>query len=184
MGALGLPSLGSGGNGERFFVVFPALFFAHHLMTGTQYFGSEHPLREQEVAFRFMAREPRTRRRMLAISLHEVVDKSRTAKSFSARVMTSEDERFPYYVFLFMHRKPDLTDDEYRNMRIHLLSDYCSVAKLEHPKAKDIIGIASEAGLRAKGKQDALGILKEVSSHAARRYEYPVDQEGKPRRVP
>ena len=180
--------------------------FAHHLMTGTQYFGSEHPLREQEIAFRFMAREPRTRRRMLAISLHEVVDKSRTAKSFSARVMTSEDERFPYYVFLFMHRKPDLTDDEYRNMRIHLLSDYCSVAKLVHPKAKDIIGIASEAGLpdrrsedliylnarhwtekdqeRAKRKQDALGILKEVSSHAARGYEYPVDHEGKPRRAP
>jgi hypothetical protein len=180
--------------------------FVHHLMTGTQYFGSGHPVEEQEVAFRFMAREPRTRRRMLAISLHEVLEKSLTAKFFSARAMTSEDERFPYYVFLFMHRKPDLTDDEYRNMRIHLLSDYCAVAKLVYPKAKDIIGIASEAGLpdrrsedliyldarhwteedqeRARKKQDALGILKEVSSQAAREYEYPVDHEGKPRRAP
>lgn len=180
--------------------------FAHHVMTGTQYFGSEHPLREQEVAFRFMAREPRTRRRMLAISLHEVLEMSFTRKFYSARVMTSEDERFPYYVFLFMHRKPDLTDDEYRNMRIHLLSDYCAVAKLVYPQAKDIIGIASEAGLpkrrsedliyldarhwtegdqeRAKKKQETLGILKEVSSQSAREYEYPVDHEGNPRRAP
>lgn len=178
--------------------------FAHHLMTGTQYFGSGHPIQKQEVAFRFMAREPRTRRRMLAISLHEVVDNSRTAKFFSARVMTSEDDRFPYYVFLFMHREPDQTDDEYRNLRIHLLSDYCEVTKVVHPKAKDIIGIASEAGLqprrsedliylnardwteedqnRAKKKQDALGILKKVTTVASREFEYPVDHEGKPRR--
>ena len=167
--------------------------FAHRLMTGTQYFGSGHPVQEQEVAFRFMAREPRTRRRMLAISLHEVLDKSRTAHFVSARLMPSEDG------------KSDLTDDEYRNMRIHLLSDYCEVTKLVHPKAKDIIGIASEAGLpqrrsedliyldarnwteedqeRAKEKQDSLGILKQVTTtQAAREYEYPVDHEGKPRR--
>jgi hypothetical protein len=180
--------------------------FAHHLMTGAQYFGSGHPVEEQEVAFRFMAREPRTRRRMLAISLHEVLKQSLTAEFFSARVMTSEDERFPCYVFLFMHRKSGQTDDEYRNMRIHLLSDYCEVAKLVYPKAKDIIGIASEAGLpdrrsedfiylnarhwtegdqeRAKKKQDALGILKGLTSQGAREYEYPVDHEGKPRRAP
>ena len=179
--------------------------FAHHLMTGTQYFGSGHPVHEQEVAFRFMAREPRTRRRMLAISLHEVLDKSRTAKYFSARVMQPDGGDFPHYVFLFMHRAPALKDDEYRNMRMHLLSDYCAVTKLVYPEAKDIIGLASEAGLagrrsedliylnardwterdqqRARKKQDTLGILKEVTTQASREYEYPVDHEGKPRRT-
>jgi hypothetical protein len=50
--------------------------FAFHAMTGTQYITSGRPLHEQEVMFRFLAREPRTRRRMLAASLHEVLDQS------------------------------------------------------------------------------------------------------------
>ena len=130
--------------------------FANHLMTGTQYRGGEHPVREQEKAFRFMAQEPRTRRRMLAVSLHETLKNSLTRTPLAARVMTSNNEKFPYYVFLFLHRKPDLTDDEYRNMRIHLLSDYCQVAKLVYPKAKDIIGLASEAGLPDRRSEDLI----------------------------
>lgn len=35
---------------------------------------------------------------------------------------------------------------------------------------------------RAMEKQDALGILKEVTTAASREYEYPVDHSGKPRR--
>jgi hypothetical protein len=40
--------------------------FAFHAMTGTQYFTTGQPLRDDETVFRFLAREPRTRRRMLA----------------------------------------------------------------------------------------------------------------------
>ena len=179
--------------------------FAFHAMTGTQYFTSGKPLREQEVMFRFLAREPRTRRRMLATSLHEVLEKSIQAPILSARVMQPTEAGFPYYVFLFLKRKPGLTDKEYRNVRKNLLSDYCLVTKLVHPKAIHIIGIASEAGFppqrsedlmyldvsrwspadqaRAKQIQDEFGLLRKVKVERTREYEYPVDHRGKPRKT-
>jgi len=179
--------------------------FAFHAMTGTQYFTSGRPLHEQEVMFRFLAREPRTRRRMLAISLHEVLENSIHARVWSARVMQPTEVGFPYYVFLFLKRKPGLTDKQYRNIRMNLLSDYCSVAKLKFPQATDIIGIASEAGLppqrsedlmyldashwspkdqaEAKEIQSRLGLLRKVTASATREYEYPVDHKGKRRKT-
>jgi hypothetical protein len=177
--------------------------FAHPAMTGTQYFTSGRPLSEQETMFRFLAREPRTRRRMLAISLREVLEKSISAEVWSARVMGPSREGDPYYVFLFLKHPADLSDEEYRNLRAQLLSDYCHVAKLKYPEARDIIGIATEAGLgerrsedlmylntsdwsakaeaHAREIQQQLGLLKEVKALAGREYEYPVDHKGRPR---
>ena len=179
--------------------------FAFYAMTGTQYFTSGQPLREQEVVFRFLAREPRTRRRMLAISLHEVLKRSiHSSAPFDVRVHCPTDPGFPHYIFLFLKRKPGLTDEEYRKFRLNLLSNYCFVAKLKFPEATDIIGIASEAGLapqrsedfiymdasrwsakdqaKAKEIQDRFGLLRKVASGASREYEYPVDHKGRLRR--
>jgi hypothetical protein len=178
--------------------------FAFHAMTGTQYFTSGQALREQEVMFRFLAREPRTRRRMLATSLHEVLEQSIHAQNWSARVMQSTEAGFPHYVFLFLKRAPGLTDEEYRNIRMNLLSDYCHVTKLKYPQATNIIGIASEAGLpprrsedliyldtshwsptdeaEAKEIQNRFGLLRKVTTGRSREYEYPVDHMGNPRR--
>jgi hypothetical protein len=110
----------------------------------------------------------------------------------------------PHYVFLLLKHQPDMTDEEYRSLRSRLLSDYCDVAKLRYPQAKDIVGIASEAGpqshrsedfayldasqwspedeARAKEIQDRLGLLRDVTPLAVREYEYPMDHNGKPRR--
>ena len=177
--------------------------FTNPAMTGTQYFTSGRPLSEQETMFRFLAREPRTRRRMLAISLRESLEKSVSAEFWSARVMGPSREGDPYYVFLFLKHRADLSDEEYRKLRTQLLSDYCHVAKLKYPDARDIIGIATEAGLgdrrsedlmylntsdwsaeaeaHAKEIQQQLGLLKEVKAIAGREYEYPVDHKGRPR---
>ncbi len=124
--------------------------FAFYAMTGTQYFTTGHPLREQEIIFRFLARESRTRRRILATSLHEVLKRTLDFNSLrEARVMPpSEDDGSPHYVFLFLGRKAGFTDDEYRTIRKNLLSNYCRVTKLKFPKATHIIGIASEAGFK------------------------------------
>lgn len=178
--------------------------FAFHAMSGTQYFTSGKPLREQEVVFRFLARESRTRRRSLAISLHETLEKSIEAPMLSARVMQPTEGESLYYVFLFLKCKPGATADEYRSVRKNLLANYCLVTKLVHPDAQHIIGIASEAGLppqrsedliyldvtrwssadqaRAKQIQEEFGLLRKVKVHRAREYEYPVDHKGKPRR--
>jgi SEC-C motif len=178
--------------------------FTHPAMTGTQYFTSGRPLSEQETMFRFLAREPRTRRRMLAISLREVLEKSISAEVWSARVMGPSREGDPHYVFLFLKHRADLSDEEYRKLRRQLLSDYCNVVKLKYSEAQDIIGIATEAGLgdrrsedlmhlntsdwspeaeaNAREIQKQLGLLKEVKAIAGREYEYPVNHKGRPRK--
>lgn len=179
--------------------------FAYHAMTGTQYFTSGRPLHEQEIMFRFMAREPRTRRRALVADLLEVRERSiNSASPWDARVICPSNPGDPHYVFLFLKRPPGASDDEYRDVRKNLLSDYCYVAKLRFPYATHIAGIASEAGhvarrsedllylnasnwdaadlARAREIQEKTGLLKTVKSTMTREYEYPVDHEGKPRR--
>lgn len=178
--------------------------FAYYAMSGTQYFTSGRTLREQEIALRFLAREPRTRRRLLAISIHEVLERSINSQSFwHARVMLPSRAGDPHYVFLFVKRRQNDSDEEYRKVRGQLLSDYCLVTKLEHPQATDIVGIATEAGnvsrrsedllylnaadwspkaeAEARQIQQRLGLLKKVEVTMGREYEYPVDHTGKPK---
>jgi SEC-C motif len=179
--------------------------FAFHFMTGTQYFTSGKQVNEQEIMFRFLAREPRIRRRVLSESLHEVLERSIHSKRvLEARVMPPSGPGDPHYVFLFLRRKEGITDDQYRTVRMNLLADYCAVTKLRFPQAVHIIGIASEAGLppqrsedliyldaskwgpkdeaRAEGIQKEMGILRKVTRGGIRTYEYPVDRDGKPRK--
>jgi len=177
--------------------------FAFHAMTGTQYVTSGKPLREQEQVFRLLARESRIGRRALAISLHEVLERSINSLR-EARVVKPTNSGSPYYVFLFLKRKPGLTDEEYRNVRMNLLMNYCRVTKLEFPQATIVIGIASEAGLapqrsedfvymdasgwsakdeaKAKEIQSRYKLLQNVTPGATREYEYPVDHKGRQRR--
>jgi uncharacterized protein YchJ len=175
--------------------------FAFHAMTGTQYFTIDRPFREQEIMYRFMAREPRIRRRMLARSLGEVL--IRSTKSFSpwdARVIASLSADNPYYVFIFLKRKPTESDEDYRKKRISLLSDYCYVIKLKWPNAQYIVGIAMEDGSEERRSQDLilmdttkwdraleaqaveiqerLGLLKQARMSKGREHEYPVDPSG------
>jgi hypothetical protein len=178
--------------------------FAFHAMTNTEYFASKRPLDEQEIMFRLMAREPRTRRRFLARSLHEVLKRSDRSKSpWDARIMAPSNPGDPYYIFLCVQRLTNMTDNEYRNLRMHLLSDYCQVLKLKWTNATKIVGIATESGwdeprsedlmyldasvwnseqeTRAKEIQDRLGLLKETKLHMRREHEYPVDHRGRAR---
>src|SRR5581483_9669575 len=177
--------------------------FAFHAMTGTQYLPTGTPLCEQEKSFRFLAREPRTRRRLLANSLHEVLERSIHSRSpWDARVILPSRIGDPFYVFLFLKRRPGMSDEEYRMARFQLLSDYCHVTKLEHPDAVAVIGIATEAGLesrrsedlcyldashwnnnaqqRAHEAQQKLGLLTKVTLHMTREHEYPVNHNGQP----
>jgi hypothetical protein len=178
--------------------------FSFHAMTGTQVFTlAQRPLREQEQVFRFLAREPRIRRRALAICLHEVLKRS-IGRVREARVIPSTKPGEPSYVFLFLVRKEGLTDEQYRNVRMNLLMNYCRVTKLEFPQTTIVIGIASEAGLppqrsedfvymdasrwsakddaEAKEIQNRYKLLQKVKPSGMREHEYPVDHEGRPKR--
>jgi hypothetical protein len=179
--------------------------FAFHLMTGTQYYTSGRQVSEQEIMFRFLARESRTRRRVLSESLHEVLERSlHSTRVLEARVMTPAGPGDPHYVFLFLKRKDGITDEKYRTVRMNLLAEYCAVTKLKLPEAVHIIGIASEAGLppqrsedliyldasnwgpkdeaKAQKIQKELGILQKVTPGERRTYEYPVNRDGNPQK--
>jgi hypothetical protein len=173
----------------------------YHAMTGTEYFPRDRPLSEQEIIYRFMAREPRTRRRLLARHLHEVLQRSLTSQSaWDVRVMMPSRKGDPHYVFLFLKYLPDMTDEEYRKIRGDLLANYCYVVRLKYPDATHIVGIATESGktdmrsedllywdvsdwnaeaeAHAREIQERLGLLKRTKLSMGREHEYPVDHTG------
>ncbi len=178
--------------------------FVFHAMAGTQHFNSGRPIRDQEIMYRWMAREPRTRRRMLAESLAEVLKRSvKSGNLWDARVMVATRPTDPYYVFLCLRHPPNVSDEEYREKRFGLLADYCHTAKIKWRDSTDIIGIATESGdgtrrsedlfylnaagwdakaeAEARDAQQRLGILKRTKLTRGREFEYPVDHTGRAR---
>lgn len=168
--------------------------FNKHALAGTHYFTTQPSIEYLEKILRFLAREPRIRRRILARSLIELINKT-PPSSRATRVMLPSKEGDPYYVFLLHPHLTDITYDEYRKGRVKLLEYYCRVLKLEFQSALDIIGIATEpvySHLRsedvvyldarewtekdhadAKGLQEEFGLLKELKTFAGREKEYP-----------
>jgi hypothetical protein len=132
--------------------------FSTHVLAGTQYY-TTHPgyenLSNQEKIFRFLAREPRTRRRLLVRGLLEAIRDTPKRMRFT-RVMMPSKPGDPYYVFLLLPHLPSVTYEEYREGRLKFLEACCMVAKLKFPEAEDIIGIATESGRGVKGTEDAL----------------------------
>jgi len=181
--------------------------FTFHAMSGTQFSNlNGHSLRDQEIVYRFLAREPRTRRRFLATRLHELLERSKHSKGpLVARVLPPSNGDSPHYVFVFLKRPAGLTDERYRRVRMNVLADYCRVTKLRFPEATDIIGFASEAGsvpqrsedliyvdtrkwsakdeAKAREIQKKLGFLTKVKVSARRVHEYPVNHQGVPRKT-
>jgi hypothetical protein len=169
--------------------------FSFHIMNDTQYIRDPLGARNQEKTVRFLAREPRTRRRMLARSLIELMEKY--PKSYkSTRVMVPSKPGDPYYVFLLIPHFDSIPQSEYREARSKLLEAYCMVTKLTFPAATDIVGIATESGTDEYRSEDALyldariwtpdqqieatslqadlGLLTKVTKHATKELEYPI----------
>lgn len=97
-----------------------------------------------EQALRFMAAEPRIRRRQLGEALVDAAHKSAPGKKF-VRMVLSNDYPDTVYIFLILP-VPEFASSyhEYRQARKNLLLAYCNVAKLKVPSAKQIFGFASE----------------------------------------
>ncbi|MEL7657050.1 MAG: hypothetical protein AAGU75_14225 [Bacillota bacterium] len=128
--------------------------FSTHAIQRTQYFPTNDPIADTEKVLRFMAREPRTRRRMLSKSIYELLHKY--GENYKAvRVSVPQEPGEPYYVFLLFPNLGNVPEHEYREVRRMLLSDYCMVVKLKFPGALDIIGFATESGLGEYRSEDA-----------------------------
>lgn len=118
--------------------------FGTHIIAGTQYYRSHHSLSDSERSIRLLAREPRTRRRMLATGLVEVVSETLPDWGRRSRHLLPSRPGDPYYVFLLLWRPPTETYERFREARRNLLEVYCRVLKTIYPDAEDIVGVATE----------------------------------------
>jgi len=135
--------------------------FASHILGGTSHYNSHPEISEQAVPLRFMARESRTRRRMLAQALLGLLDKTPVRGSSgnmvrANRVLKPLNTNDPYYVFMLLSVPDDKPFEEYRVIRRHLLEKLCMAVKLKFPDAMDVVGLAMEPGREGPKTEDAL----------------------------
>lgn len=130
--------------------------FNQHIMAGTQYHAPDWP-QPVDAITRFLAREPRTRRRMLARTFIDLLE--RTPQQVRAtRVFQPSRPGDPHYVFLLLPQFESMPYENYRQMRSAFLWACCMVAKLRFPDAQDIVGLATEtrAHENAESSEDAI----------------------------
>ena len=119
--------------------------FNFHAMQGTQFFPTPGGISTTERIMRWMAREPRTRRRMLARKLVDCVVTTPKHLRRTA-VMKPSSPRDPYYVFLMIPWDHERSAQDNRELRGKILYAACMVVRLNWPDALDVVGIASESG--------------------------------------
>ena len=165
--------------------------FNTHILGGTQYYTSHPGIEYSEQSMRFLAREPRTRRRMLAQSLLDMIQTTSSSMRRTRVILPSRDGD-PYYVFLLLPKWKEHSEAQYREVRLKLLEACCLVTKLINPKAQDIIGIATETDphsedalyfdarcwtreqeVEAQQLQHDLGLLTKLTQFRAIEKEYP-----------
>lgn len=169
--------------------------FNKHILEDTQHYAYPSGIVNQEKTVKFLARESRTRRRMLAKSLYEMLAKT-SPSEFAVRVVGPSYKNDPYYVFLLLPREKGISENAYREMRRDLLQGYCIAAKQKFPDAEDIVGFATESGRGEYGSEDLIyldtkewdeenqkladyyhnevGLLKVVNLSKGKEYEFPT----------
>lgn len=171
--------------------------FNKHILEDTQHYAYPHGVSNQEKIVKFLAKENRTRRRILAKYLYEILSKTQPNK-LGARVMLPSQQGDPYYVFLLLPKEDKQSEDEYREMRREVLESFCMVTKYKFPEAEDIIGFASELGRGEYGSEDLIylnarqwteenqqhakyfhdevGLLRTINRFAEKEYVYPIEK--------
>lgn len=114
--------------------------FNINILNDTQYKTTNRGM-DSEWLVRLLAREPRTRRRLLSASFLDLHSKLGN-QPFKVRIMEPSFPGDPHYVFMVMRRPHNISYEEYREVRLHCLQEYMHVLKLIYPDALDIVGIA------------------------------------------
>jgi len=117
--------------------------FAHHALNATQYYSNHEELSNIEIGLRFMAREPRTARRLIAKGLIDLYTNTPDGMR-RTKYLKPLSDKGPFYIFLSLPQ-PDFTSyEQYREARLSLLEACCKVVKFKFPEALDIVAVASE----------------------------------------
>lgn len=130
--------------------------FAGHALKGSQYFATDPPLESSEIVLRFMAAEPRLRRRFLAGTLSEAL-RTTLPDERRLRVVPRQQADEPMYVFLLFPWWDERSEEDNRVVRRNYLEACIRVAKLKYKNSLDIIGIATESGIdHPRRSEDAI----------------------------
>ena len=130
--------------------------FNEHALAGTQYHVSAGGIKDSEKAVHFMAAVPRFERRLLSLSLKEMLEIT-TPTQRRIRVQKPRIPTDPYFVLLlFPKPKKSISEEEYRRVRGRYLEAVCMVTKLKFPEARHIVGFSTESGLAEMRSEDAM----------------------------
>jgi hypothetical protein len=129
--------------------------FTKHILGATQYYSSHDDVASLEKIIRFLARESRTRRRMLAKSLLDIIRDTPNDMRFT-RVIGPSYPGDPFYVFLLLPHSEYVSYRKYREVRQKFLEACCMVVKVNFPEALDVVGIATESGFGDGRSEDAI----------------------------
>jgi hypothetical protein len=106
---------------------------------------------------RFLAAEPRTRRRGIGRELEKLLVETPESHFSAMTVIHPTLPGEPCYVLLLVSAEQQgLSYEDYREFRLWMLSEYCRAVRYQFPSAEDIIGIATEVGLRSGRSEDAI----------------------------
>src|SRR2546423_562370 len=97
--------------------------FSKHILEGTSHFYSHTEIAEREKIFRFLAREGRTRRRLLAEALLGIMRQTPVSMR-GTRIVLPSYPGDPHYVFLILP-KGSMGEEEYRIRRREYLQACC-----------------------------------------------------------
>src|SRR5258708_6884281 len=103
--------------------------FNTHILNGTQHYTSHPGIESSEQSMRFLARESRTSRRMLAQILLNILETTPTTQRRTSVILPSRPGD-PHYVFLLLPRLPGVSEEDYRQGRRHFLEACCLITKL------------------------------------------------------
>jgi len=169
--------------------------FNKNILEDTQHYAYPKGIGNQEKTVRFLARESRTQRRLLAKSLLELLENTPEDK-FALRVAAPFADGDPYFIFMLFPHYEGLDQEEYRTLRRDVLYSYCLVVRLKFSDAKDIVGFATDSGIGVLRSEDLIyydgrnwsdedkenaeyfsnehGLLKTVREFRIREYEFPI----------
>jgi hypothetical protein len=129
--------------------------FNENILGGISYYVSDPQIKNREKVIRFLAREPRVRRRLLAEAFLGLLDTAKPTQRANRIIFPSTTDD-PYYCLLLLPKLPGVSYEDYREQRRQLLEICCYVTKRVCPDAVDILALATENNREISRSEDAL----------------------------
>jgi hypothetical protein len=124
--------------------------FTKHMLAGTTLTYSENfDVRVHERGVRFMALEPRFRRRILSERIASTISRAPFDQRVAGILVSqpgepNADTAYVYLQFPYIQEGSDSDYETYRQLRISTLYGYCLSLKIDHPHLDRVIGVAAE----------------------------------------